>query len=108
MTFLIPAFAVALGRLFLDERLTLPMVAGCAVILIGTALATGVLGGRRPRGPSRADAIGAGADAIGACRPRVGRRRQAERGARGDDGAVRRHVGEEDARSASPSGAARS
>ena len=43
VTFLIPAFAVVWGWLFLDERVTLAMVAGCAVIVLGTALATGVL-----------------------------------------------------------------
>lgn len=48
VTFLIPAFAVLWGRLFLGEALTGAMVAGCAVILLGTALATGVLAPRRP------------------------------------------------------------
>ncbi len=43
VTFLIPAFAVAWGGLFLDEQITLPMAIGCAVILVGTALATGML-----------------------------------------------------------------
>jgi len=43
VTFLIPAFAMLWGWLFLGEVPTLTMVAGCAVILLGTALATGVL-----------------------------------------------------------------
>lgn len=43
VTFLVPAFAVLWGWMLLGEQLTLPMLAGCAVILIGTALATGVL-----------------------------------------------------------------
>lgn len=43
VTFLIPAFAVFWGAAFLGERLTPAMVAGCAVILLGTALATGLL-----------------------------------------------------------------
>lgn len=43
VTFLIPAFAVLWGWLFLAEPLTLAMAVGCAVILLGTALATGVL-----------------------------------------------------------------
>ena len=43
VTYLIPAFAVVWGWLFLGERLTLAMVVGCAVILLGTALATGLL-----------------------------------------------------------------
>ncbi len=48
VTFLIPAFAVLWGWAFLGEQLTLPTLAGCAVILLGTALATGVLTPRRP------------------------------------------------------------
>jgi drug/metabolite transporter (DMT)-like permease len=43
VTYLVPAFAVAWGALFLGETLTWPMVLGCAVILLGTALATGLL-----------------------------------------------------------------
>jgi len=43
VTFLIPAFAVLWGALFLHEAITGAMVIGCAVILAGTALATGVL-----------------------------------------------------------------
>jgi drug/metabolite transporter (DMT)-like permease len=43
VTFLIPAFAVAWGAIFLGERVTVAMFAGCAVILLGTALATGIL-----------------------------------------------------------------
>ncbi len=49
VTFLIPVFAVLWGWLFLAEELTLSMVAGCGVILVGTGLATGVL-----RWPARA------------------------------------------------------
>jgi len=48
VTFLIPAFAVLWGWLFLAEPLTLAMALGCAVILLGTALATGVLAPRAP------------------------------------------------------------
>jgi drug/metabolite transporter (DMT)-like permease len=43
VTFLIPAFAVLWGWLFLAEAPTLAMLAGCTVILLGTALATGLL-----------------------------------------------------------------
>jgi drug/metabolite transporter (DMT)-like permease len=43
VTFLVPAFAVAWGALFLAERPTAAMLGGCAVILVGTALATGLL-----------------------------------------------------------------
>lgn len=47
VTFLIPAFAVLWGWLFLDEAVNATMVAACAVILVGTALAMGLL--PRPR-----------------------------------------------------------
>jgi len=43
VTFLIPVFAVLWGWMFLDEGITHAMIAGCAVIVVGTALATGVL-----------------------------------------------------------------
>jgi drug/metabolite transporter (DMT)-like permease len=43
VTFLIPAFAMGWGALFLGEWPTGAMLAGCAVILLGTALATGVM-----------------------------------------------------------------
>jgi drug/metabolite transporter (DMT)-like permease len=43
VTFLIPVFAVVWGWIFLDEGLTSQMVIGCAVILVGTGLTTGVL-----------------------------------------------------------------
>ena len=39
VTYLAPAFGVAWGSLLLDETLTLPMIAGGAVILAGVALA---------------------------------------------------------------------
>jgi drug/metabolite transporter (DMT)-like permease len=47
VTFLIPAFAVLWGWLFLRETLNAATVGGCAVILLGTALATGLLKPRR-------------------------------------------------------------
>jgi drug/metabolite transporter (DMT)-like permease len=43
VTFLIPVFAVVWGWMFLGEGLTAAMVAGCAVILVGTGLTTGML-----------------------------------------------------------------
>jgi drug/metabolite transporter (DMT)-like permease len=43
VTFLVPAFAVAWGAAFLGEALSWQMVGGCAVILVGTALATGLV-----------------------------------------------------------------
>lgn len=53
VTFLIPAFAMLWGGLVLGEAVTGAMLAGCAVILAGTALATGMIRVRRPA-PSRA------------------------------------------------------
>jgi drug/metabolite transporter (DMT)-like permease len=49
VTFLIPFFGTLWGSVFLGEVVTLTMVAAGGVILLGTALATGVLsfGGRR-------------------------------------------------------------
>lgn len=43
VTFLIPAFGMLWGVLFLGESVTFGMLAGCAVILVGTALATGTI-----------------------------------------------------------------
>jgi drug/metabolite transporter (DMT)-like permease len=54
VTFLIPAFALLWGWLLLGELPTGTMLLGCAVILLGTALATGKLrlpGTRRPARP---------------------------------------------------------
>lgn len=48
VTLLIPAFAIAWGWLFLDERPSAAMLIGCAVILFGTALSTGLLRWRQP------------------------------------------------------------
>lgn len=43
VTFLIPIFGMLWGSLFLDESVTLQMLAGCGIILLGTALATGFI-----------------------------------------------------------------
>lgn len=43
VTFLIPAFAVVWGGLFLDEALSVTMIVACGVVLVGTALAMGLL-----------------------------------------------------------------
>jgi drug/metabolite transporter (DMT)-like permease len=43
VTYLIPVFAVLWGALFLREEITLSMALGCAVILAGTALASGLV-----------------------------------------------------------------
>jgi drug/metabolite transporter (DMT)-like permease len=47
VTFLIPAFALLWGYVALGEVPTATMLVGCAVILLGTALATGLIGPRR-------------------------------------------------------------
>lgn len=47
VTFLIPAFALLWGALWLGERPGLPLLLGCGVILLGTALSTGALAPRR-------------------------------------------------------------
>ena len=43
VTFLIPAFAMAWGALFLGEAITVRMLAGAGIVLAGTALATGIV-----------------------------------------------------------------
>ena len=48
--YLIPAFAMLWGALFLGETVTLAMLGGCAVILLGVALTTGLW---RPRTVAR-------------------------------------------------------
>ena len=50
VAFLIPGFAMLWGWLVLAEQPTLQMLVGCAVILLGTALSTGLL--RLPRRPA--------------------------------------------------------
>jgi drug/metabolite transporter (DMT)-like permease len=55
VTFLIPGYAMLWGWLFLGERPTVTMLAGCAVILLGTGLTTGlVVWPRRPTRPRTA------------------------------------------------------
>ncbi len=43
VTFLLPLFGLLWGALFLGEAVTASMLVGCAVILLGTGLVTGVL-----------------------------------------------------------------
>lgn len=43
VTFLIPAFAMLWGGLIIDEEITSAMVVSCLIILVGTALTTGLL-----------------------------------------------------------------
>jgi drug/metabolite transporter (DMT)-like permease len=44
VTFLVPVFAVVWGYFLLGEVITLQMLASCLVILLGTAISTGLLG----------------------------------------------------------------
>ncbi len=41
VTFLVPVFAVVMGALMLGEPITASMMAGGAIILLGTAMSTG-------------------------------------------------------------------
>jgi drug/metabolite transporter (DMT)-like permease len=43
VTFVIPAFGILWGAIFLGERVSAAMLEGCAIVLIGTALATGFI-----------------------------------------------------------------
>ena len=45
VTFLIPIFGLVWGAFFLNEKATPTMLAGCAITLLGTALASGKLSG---------------------------------------------------------------
>ena len=47
VTYLVPAFALTYGALFLDEPVTASALGGLALVLLGTALATGALRRRR-------------------------------------------------------------
>jgi len=47
VTYLVPVFGMLWGRLFLREPITPNIIAGCAVILLGTAVATGAVAVRR-------------------------------------------------------------
>lgn len=43
VTFIIPVFGILWGAAFLHEEVSLAMLAGCAIVLVGTALATGAV-----------------------------------------------------------------
>ena len=53
VTYLVPIFAVAWGGVFLGETLSWRLVAGCAVVFAGTALATGIVKPRIGVRPAR-------------------------------------------------------
>ena len=46
VTYLVPAFALAYGAVILDEAITAVSLAGLALVLAGTALATGLVRAR--------------------------------------------------------------
>lgn len=49
VTFLIPVFGVLWGGVFLDEAISASMLAGGLIVLLGTALANGLIGGSRQK-----------------------------------------------------------
>jgi drug/metabolite transporter (DMT)-like permease len=49
VTYLIPAFAMLWGFIFINEKVTPIMIVGCSIIFLGTALATGMLSFGRGR-----------------------------------------------------------
>jgi drug/metabolite transporter (DMT)-like permease len=49
VTFLAPPFGVFWGVLLLDEPLTINVILGAAIVLVGTLLATGFIGGKTAR-----------------------------------------------------------
>lgn len=49
VTFLIPVFGILWGAMLLHEPVTGSLLAGCAVVLFGTSLATGLVGRSAPR-----------------------------------------------------------
>lgn len=52
VTFLSPLVAMVSGTLYLGESLTLQMVGGCGVVLLGTALSLGLIKGPAAKSPS--------------------------------------------------------
>ncbi|MEH6579990.1 MAG: DMT family transporter [Amphritea sp.] len=57
VTFLVPVFGVIWGSLFIDETLTTSMIIGCGVILLGTAMATGLITTSRRSSPPAKQAV---------------------------------------------------
>ncbi|MGB2569203.1 DMT family transporter [Micromonospora citrea] len=64
VTYLIPVFAVLIGALVLGERLNWHQPVGALIVLLGVAVAQGLVGRRRPR-----PTVGAGAPAVPAVEP---------------------------------------
>ena len=44
VTFLIPVFGMSWGALLMNEKITTQMLAACAIIVLGVALTTGLIG----------------------------------------------------------------
>jgi drug/metabolite transporter (DMT)-like permease len=63
VTYLVPAFALAYGAVFLSEDITTSALVGLALILGGTALATGLWRRRATRDPQAADTPGTAREA---------------------------------------------
>lgn len=55
VTFLSPLVAMVSGALYLGEALTLQMLLGCAVVLLGTAMSLGLIGRPLPKTDATAD-----------------------------------------------------
>jgi drug/metabolite transporter (DMT)-like permease len=55
VTFLIPVFGCLFGVLFLKEAFTIPMLLGAAVVLLGTAMAVGLLKRGSTKAPIRSN-----------------------------------------------------
>lgn len=96
VTLLVPSFAVLWGGLFLRETVSAAMALGCAVILLGTALATGLLRWPPAAGVSVDAGAGVGAERCGhPLKPRVQNERthdgRAADGAAGRPGAQSLH-----------------
>lgn len=51
VTFLVPVFGVVWGAWFLDEAITVSILTGAGIILVGTALALGLVGSKRRAAP---------------------------------------------------------
>jgi len=70
VTFMVPVFAVVFGALFLHETITLAMLLAGAIIICGTALASGLLrGGHQTATERSSDAIGPQAQSPQATQP---------------------------------------
>ncbi|WP_436838005.1 DMT family transporter [Micromonospora rifamycinica] len=72
VTYLVPIFAVLLGALGLGERLTWHQPVGALVVLLGVAVAQGLVGPRRPRRTPAVEALPVEAPPVDAGPPAAG------------------------------------